>query len=431
MNIEREGEVLRPYHSAGEVNFHRGLGITLQKRHWQASFFGSYRKIDANLVIDSLRDGEKYVSSLQTSGYHRTRAESDDKGIQRQLAFGTGLAWHSRRFHLGVNAIWHRFYLPIEKPDDPYNNFGIRGRSLLNFSLDYGLTYRNLHFFGEIACTAQLDKALVTGLLLSASPNVDIALLYRDISRSYYSLNSDAFTESVLPVNERGLYTGIAIRPGSLWRVDAYADLYRFPWLKYRVDKPSVGSDLLIQATFKPNKQLEIYGRYRNEKKEINSNPDALILSPVIAGSHQDLRIHLNYSLNPSMILRNRVEMSWFNRRDTLSEEGFLAFADILYKPPLKRWSASLRLQYFETGGYNSRIYAFENDVLYAYSIPASYDKGGRYYININYDVNKKLAAWIKWSQTLYRGKSLIGSGLDEISGSRKSEIRLQVMYKF
>ena len=97
----------------------------------------------------------------------------------------------------------------------------------------------------------------------------------------------------------------------------------------------------------------------------------------------------------------------------------------------LKPYTASMRLQYFETNGYNSRLYAYENDVLYSFSIPVFYDKGYRYYLNINYDINSKLSVWIKWAQTIYKDKNLIGSGLDEIKGSFKSEIKLQAMYKF
>ncbi|MBK7308594.1 MAG: hypothetical protein IPI88_17340 [Chitinophagaceae bacterium] len=97
----------------------------------------------------------------------------------------------------------------------------------------------------------------------------------------------------------------------------------------------------------------------------------------------------------------------------------------------LKTFSGGLRLQYFETDGYNSRLYAYENDVLYSFSIPVFYDKGLRYYININYDINKKMTLWIKWAQTIYNDKTLIGSGLDEIKGITKSEVKLQVQYKF
>jgi hypothetical protein len=91
----------------------------------------------------------------------------------------------------------------------------------------------------------------------------------------------------------------------------------------------------------------------------------------------------------------------------------------------LKRYSGNIRLQYFETDGYNSRIYAYENDVLYYYAIPVFFTKGWKYYLNINYDLNSRISFWLKWAQTIYNDQKSIGSGLDEISGNTKSEIRI------
>ena len=88
-----------------------------------------------------------------------------------------------------------------------------------------------------------------------------------------------------------------------------------------------------------------------------------------------------------------------------------------------------MRLQYFETDGYDSRLYAYENDVLYSYSIPAFFDKGYRYYITFNYDLTRKFFVWLRVAQTLYKGKSMIGSGLDAISGTSKTEIKVQFRY--
>ena len=90
-----------------------------------------------------------------------------------------------------------------------------------------------------------------------------------------------------------------------------------------------------------------------------------------------------------------------------------------------------MRLQYFETEGYDSRLYAFENDVLYSYSIPVFYDKGYRYYVNFDYAVNKKLSIWLRWAQTIYSDKAVIGSGLDEIVGNKRTEIKVQAFYQF
>ncbi len=93
--------------------------------------------------------------------------------------------------------------------------------------------------------------------------------------------------------------------------------------------------------------------------------------------------------------------------------------------------STNLRLQYFETDDYNSRIYAYENDVLYSFSIPAFFDKGVRYYFNVNYDLNRKLSLWVRFAQIIYEEKTIIGSGLDEIESNRRTQLKLQLRYVF
>jgi len=431
MNIKREGEVLRPYNSAGEINFHRGLAVTLAKKNWQLTVFGSYRKIDANFVADTSQSRDDFVSSLQTSGYHRTKSETDDKAIQRQLTFGGNFSYLQKRLHLGINAVQYKFKFPLVKSADPYNKYALSGSSFGNYSFDYSYTFRNMHFFGEAAFTSSFSKAFVNGLLISASSRVDLSLLYRNISKSYQSLYTYAFTEGTYPTNEKGLYAGISIRPGSAWRIDAYADFYKFPWLRYRVDAPSTGSDYLIQLNYKPNKQLEIYTRYHAESKAINSNPAQLTLSPVIQQPKKNWRTQVSYKINTAVSIRSRAEIVWFDKSGAAEEQGFLIYFDFIYKPFLRPFSGNIRMQYFDTKGYNSRIYAYENDVFYSFSIPVFYEKGYRYYANINYDLNKKISFWIKWAQTLYRDKSLIGTGLDEIKGNSKSEIKLQIAYKF
>ncbi len=431
VNIKRQSAVLRPYNSAGEINFHRGVGITLGKKAWQATVFGSYKNIDANFVADTSQSQDDFVSSLQTSGFHRTKSEVEDKGVQRQLAFGGNFSYQYKNLHVGVNAIQYKFMLPIQKGNELYNKFALAGSSFGNYSVDYSYTYKNLHFFGEAASTQKMDKAFVQGVLLSAANNVDISLFYRNIQRSYQSLYTNAFTEGTFPTNEKGLYAGISIKPAIAWRIDAYADFYSFPWLRFRVDAPSSGSDYLVQLNYKPNKQLEIYTRFRAESKRINVNPNDFTLNPVIPQPRQSWRTHSVYKISPAFSLRNRVEVVWFDKKGDNKELGFLTYVDVAFKPALKPLSASLRLQYFETDGYNSRLYAFENDVLYSFSIPVFYEKGFRYYLNANYDLNKKMTVWFRVAQTLNPDRTSIGSGLDEINTNRRTELKVQFMYRF
>lgn len=429
-NIKRQLAVLRPYNSAGEINFHRGIGITIAKNNFEATGFISYKKVDANFIADTLSN-EDFISSFQTSGMHRTKSETADKGVQRQFAAGGNVAYNTGRLHIGINGVQYHFKLPLKKSVEPYNLYAISGNNFGNYSADYSYTFRNIHWFGEMAFTSRLDKAFVNGVLISADPKVDLSLLYRNISKSYQSLYTNAFTESTYPNNEQGLYGGISLRPNTAWRIDAYADFYKFPWLKYLVDAPTTGTDYLLQANYKPNRQLEMYLRYRTETKAKNYDPGNATLTPVVPKPKQNIRSHISYKINKMLTLRNRVEMSWYDKKGGGAQNGFLIYADAVIKPMMKKYAGSLRLQYFETDGYDSRLYAYENDVLYSFSIPVFYDIGFRYYLNFNYDVSKKLTVWVRWAQTIYKGKTAIGSGLDEIQGNKKSEIKLQAEYQF
>lgn len=429
--IKREESVLRPYNAAGEINFHRGAGITLAKRNWAATVFISLRKLDANFIADTSSVHDDYVSSLQTSGYHRTKSELDDKGVQKQMAAGGNLSFKSNAFHLGLNGIVYKYSLPLYKTDLPYNLYALTGRTWGNYSLDYSYTFSNVHVFGEAATTVRKDKAFMTGAIISAAPEVDISVVYRNISKGYQALYANAFTEATYPGNENGLYIGVALHQGSTWQLNAYADIYRFPWLKFNVDAPSSGKDHFIQLVYAPSKRASLYSSLRSEVKDINIYPAQFTNATVGLQQKQTWRTHFACTLNQELAFSCRFEALWFNAKTAAAEQGVLTYINFLYKSRSLPLGLGLRLQKFETNSYNSRLYAYENDVLYSFAIPVFYDKGFRYYINANYEINKKLSGWIKCSQTIYSNKTLIGSGFDAIKGNKKTDIRVQLMYKF
>ncbi len=432
LGIKRQSAVLRPYNSAGEFNFKRGIGITIRKKNVEATAFASLRKISANFDADTVKN-EEFVSSFLMSGNNRTESELADRNSLRQISFGGTIRYAGNRWHLGVNGVYFNFSAPVQKRDEPYNLFAWSGKTWFNMSFDFSYTYKNLHFFCEAAADRNLSKAFLNGLLLSVDPRVDISIIHRAIAKEYQAVNANAFTENTFPTNEHGLFAGITLRPVSRWQINMYADLYRFPWLKYQVDAPSSGKDFLIQIAYSPNRQIEIYSRFRSESKQANTNLTLLqsATSGLAMVTKKNWRIHATYKLTAAITLRNRVEMSWYKGKEETAEQGFLIYADVLYKPLMKPFSGLIRLQYFETGGYNSRLYAYENDVLYSYSIPVFFDKGYRYYATLNYDSSGRLSLWLRVAQTAYIDKDTIGSGLDEIRGTRRTEFKLQVRYLF
>lgn len=437
MSIKRQAAALRPYSSAGEYNFHRGAGITLQKRKWQTTLFASYRRIGANVLADSLTD-DGIASSFLTSGYHRTSAENEDRNSLAQTVAGANIQYKANRWHAGINTVAYHFSKPIQKSQQAYQLFALQGRSFINSSIDYSYTWRNIHLFGEAAADGDGHTAFLHGAVISLDAKASVSLLYRNINRHYQSVNANAFTENVLPVNESGFYAAVSLQPATVLRLNAYADVFRFPWLKYRVDAASGGSDYLLQATYTPGKHVTIYARYRNEAKMINRQANA---GQVIAGTgpvvRQSLRLHTSIQINSQCMLRNRVELVGYNADGQAPGQGFLCYMEANYQPAFAKWRMAGRLQYFETSGYNERVYTYETDLPYNFSIPFFYGKGMRYYFNIgraDIPINRHqqrpttLDIGVRWAQTIYPGKTSTGSGLDETSGNHRSELKVQLI---
>jgi hypothetical protein len=426
MNSKRQSPVLLPYRSGGEFYFNRGAAVTLAIKNWEATAFVSYKNFSGNLTTDSF----DRFTSFGTSGYNRTKNEVTDRNALTDFSFGGNLSYRKNSFQLGVNTVTHQFSLPMNKSNEPYNYFSFAGQKAFNSSIDYSYTYKNMHLFGELAVDKNLKKATVHGLLISIDKRVDLSLFYRDIPKDYQSLFGNAFTENTLPVNEKGLYAGFLLRPVTGWQLAGYVDFYQFEFLKYRVSSPTRGWDYLAQITHTPNKQTEIYLRYRTENKPINETGNGLMINFPVNKVKQNLRLHFNTQLHSNLSVKGRTEVVWFDRNGSGKQEGFLSFIEVAGQV-LNKIKGNIRLQYFETGGYDSRIYAYESDVLYSFSIPAFYDKGFRYYLNAGYSPIPKLFLWLRIAQTYHPEKSVIGSGSEEIKGNRRTEIKLQIKYDF
>ena len=412
--IMRQLPMVQPYRSNDENRFHRGLGLIMKKGRMEGGLFISADRIDANRKPDSVT-GRIIISSVLTSGYHRTLAELDDKDALGVKSIGAALRYQSGEFRSGINVIHHLFSYPLAPEYEPYRVFAFRGSHMANYSLDYQHTLRNTHFFGELAVSENRQLAFLQGVMFSADPRLDISFLLRKISRAYHAFQGHAFTESAEPANEEGFYTGASFRISPMVTLDAYLDHYRFPWLKYRLDMPGWGREYLLQASWRPGKKTTMYWRYRDEQKignlsEIQKDLPSAVQNlstsnqfpPVLdypgsPGLSRKInwRFHLDHHFSLRVEWRIRVEYTsllQLNRR----ESGFLFFSDIFWAPGNSRFSFNARIMRYETTSYASRIYAFENDVMYYNIVPAFFGKGSLAYVNVHFSPGKNLQVFIK-----------------------------------
>jgi hypothetical protein len=69
--------------------------------------------------------------------------------------------------------------------------------------------------------------------------------------------------------------------------------------------------------------------------------------------------------------------------------------------------------------------------LLYSFSTLSFFGKGIRTYFNLHFHLTKKTEGWLKVANTYCFGQKTIGSGYDEINGNSKTELKIQVRYRF
>lgn len=422
ISVKKQSPIIKPYSSTDENNFMRGTALNFEWKRIDFNLFGSINKHDANI------DSNNNITSLQTSGYHRSENEIKDKNSAKILTFGGSASVKRNGLFLQLNYIQRQLSLATTKNSDVYKSFKFSGNKLSNYSFEISKNLKNFHFFSEVAKGGK-GFGVIAGSLVSLSSNVSLAALYRNIGKEFISLNGSAFTESTKPEFEKGLFAGINIKLVKKVTLSAYSDIFWFPFFRYRINGSSSGYSALLQVNFKPDKNLEVYGYLRSKIKGGNVESGDEKISGVSDIQKQNLRINFWYRFSPDFSITNRIEVvKFFSAK---AEDGFAAYSEISYKPFGRKLSGNFRVLLFETGNYDSRIYTYEKDVGYSSSIPSFFDKGYRTVLNLKYKYSNKLTFWLKLSQTVYADKTSLGSGNDMILGSKKTDVKIQASLEF
>jgi len=429
MAIKRQGAVVRPYTAAGEYNFYRGLAITIGRHHWEHSFFVSARKLDGGAMEDSV--GNIAGTAVNTSGLHRSIAENQHRGETSLYSAGLRLQWQKGNVKWGVHSVFHQFSTLPAKADHPYQLFADLRRVWLNAAMDAGYTWRNLHVFSELAFDRRGSAAVVTGLLVSVAARISCSFLYRHISPAYHSLHGDAFTANSGPGNENGMYMGIRVQLSPVSSLDAWADIFRFPWLTYRADAPSAGTDALIRWLYTPSKTTTLSVQYR-ARNRMQHMPG---LNGIYPYATRQFRLQLSMTVSKQLVVVNRAE--WVH--DTKPGDGYLIFSDFRYAPVQRNQSIGARFQYFETDGFDERIYTLEQYLPLTYAVPFYYGKGfngifsySRRILGKKHDpaaLFTSIDAGVSCALTYNTDGRRIGSGYDQLPGPIRSAFRLQIIF--
>jgi len=439
MNIKRNPVGIRPYTATNQFTFNRGIAATANLgfiakalKNLDVSGFVSHKPIDGNIgELDSLTGEALEVSSFLISGLHRTTSELSKKNNIDETVMGGNLTFRGKMFKLGATAVHTLFSTPFSPSDQLYNKYRFAGDQLSNAGIDYEFLIRKLHVFGEFSISDNGGLAMLQGMQINLHSNLNFSALYRNFSKEYQNLKSNAVADRFGTQNEEGLYVGFEASPIKKVKIQGYVDLFAYPWVRSNIAYPSKGYEYLVQASFIPNRNIEMYLRFRHQNRPENATGIETGPAEVIHYERQNYRWNITMRVSKEIQLRNRLEWVTVSRPDKPFEMGFMVYQDLIYKPLKLPLDFSGRIGFFSTQGSDARVYAYENDVLYSFTVPGFSGNGMRSYLNIKWEIRPNLALWLRWSQTYYSDRAVISSGSDEIQGDIRNDLRLQVRYTF
>jgi len=427
LTTKRNNLGIRPYTSAMESGYFRGAAITYSIGQFDVTQFYSNKNIDGNVSIES--ESLKTFNIVNT-GYHRTEKEINTKQLINEKIFGSNIIFNNKNkaFHSGATFVDTQYDISLATTEDIYNQFEFSGTHNYTMGIDLSYSWQNFIFFGEAATSKNKGKGIITGFLSSLSSKAELSMVYRNYGKNFQTIYGNAFGENTRPVNEQGFYSAIKIKPFSQLTLSAYFDKFSFPWLKYMVDAPSEGYEYLTRLTYKPSKTISLYIQYREEKKEKNQSDNHTNIDFIVPSLKRNYLLNMDYVSSEFLSLRSRVQFSNY-RQSNSPTFGYAIMQDINLNFGKIKFSSRFAL--FETDDYDNRQYTDEKDVLYSFSLPAYYGKGIRMYLLTQIRLSSKTDVWLRIARTNYLDEKSISSGTEEIIGSVKTDVKMQMRYTF
>ena len=410
---ERRTNGFRRHFSSNENDYFRGVAATVNWKKLDISMFYSYRKLDGN--IDST-----IVTSFKTDGLHRLVRDREKMRRVSMQTYGGNIRYATSDVCIGLTALSYSFGNYSVQPDPkPYNLFYFRGNQNLNIGVDYLLKNKLIKFYGETAFSKNGAIATLNALQLTPASYFSLLLLYRYYDKRYQAFFGNAFSQNSTVQNEQGVYVGMQWTPFSRWKLSTYADIFRFPWLKYGVDMPSTGQEYMVQLDYTPSRNLSFYARYKHKQKE-----------EIDSYRQHRLRLQALYAVSSSVSLRTSAEGICYAGAKEKSK-GWMIAQSIGWKPVDIPVQTDFYVAGFQTDDYQTRIYSYEKNILYAFNMPSFYGKGVRLALSFRWDIVKQLSLSAKFGYTYYADRNLIGTDLEEIEGHTKTDVNMLLRWKF
>jgi hypothetical protein len=410
--------------SADEYNFFRGAGASAKLGNFTLTAFYSFRKLDADTTGGSF-------SSFKVDGLFRQMSDWNKRRSIDMQVVAANLSYRHQLFKVGTTFYQSWLSVPLIPSNEPYKIFAFSGTSQRAGSVDYYFKVNKFTFFGETALSSQKAVATLNGVMIAPVSTLNLVVLQRYFSPKYDLFFAKAFGKASRVSNESGIYLGAEIFPIKRWKIVAYGDIYKFPWLQYGSRNPAQGFDGLVQTDFIMTRNAEMYLRGKYSNADDNYTDIQYPIAQIGNLKKASLRYNLNFKMS-KFSFRTLIEGNFAQAPQQATTKGFAMLQDIAYNADWHDLTVTLRYLFFDAKEYNNRFYFLERDVPYSMTTPVFYGVGNRYCINVKFDIINDLALYLRFAQTIYAdNRTEVGTALEAVNGHIKSDFKVMIKWNF
>ena len=416
--LGRQNNGIRVYSSRSSINYLQGAAATIELAHnLDLTTFLSYRTIDATLTSN----GD--IKTILNTGYHRTAKEMERKDNASQFTTGGNLNWRCGRLTLGLTALFTHFDKALSPNTELYyRRYAPSGNDFWNVGINYSYMRKRWSLAGETATCNGGTLATINNISVQVKSNLSLLAMQRYYRHDYTGLFARSFAEGGKIQNENGLLLGTNWEIKHGLSLVAYTDYSYFSHPRFGSHTASHTWDNVLNLYY-THKVWSLCVGYKLKLREKDDfNKTALINEITQRG-----RFTLNYKAK-TWVSKTQLDISashYFS-----NSIGYMASENFTWVP--NSWlQLTALLGYFHTDDFSSRIYIYERRPLYSFSFPSFYGIGLHYALFARADLSSNLALILQSSTTSYFDRDKISSGLQQINGSTKSDLELQIRWKF
>lgn len=392
--------VLAKHSSSSEFAYFRGVGATINVKQIQVTPFLSYRKLDGKCS-----EKDEFPFSIQKTGYHRTESECATKQMIAYSVVGTHIQLEMKRLRLGFALLQQQF----EKDSVDY--------VMRNATVTYNYRKQKLRMYGECATDKQFRFATIHGMQYSFADGVLFSTNVRFYQNDYQSFNASAEGRQSAVENEIGWRSNVKLPLNQNLTLIFDNDLFTMPNERTNIRTPTKGDAVRVKLSYVRRTLFKAYYQY------------SLITQTQKSESGYEMCKRLKQSGMLSFFPEKRVQLKIAAQLSSQNgEAGYVVYEDVVYKPENRSFSLSARFAQFDAS-YENRLYAWEDDVQYAFSSSQYFYAGTYWYVLLKWKPTSNINMQTKLMQTNYSDKYELPETYDLYKDNRKLAIHVLVQF--